>query len=524
MKLSRLLSDIDAVWVNTAGDCRAKPIADWLPADPEISSLHHRAQEVQPGGLFMAIAGFARDGHDFIGQAATNGAAAIVSQKPVEARNLIVVAVDDTRRAMAQVAARYYGHPCSQLTVIGITGTNGKTTTASLLESMLAEAGKKVGVIGTLNCRYASRKVPLAMTTPESLDLQHLMATMHHAGITHVVMEVSSHALDLHRIDACEVDLAVFTNLSRDHLDYHGDMASYWSCKKRLFTDHLKTGQGASQPSAVVNVDDPHGQQLKKQLPGVVVLSTGTGDGCDVHPERVQIDLNGIRGTLKTPGGPLAFTSALIGRHNLENILSAVGAALALGVDTDSIRAGIEALTTVPGRLERVRDSAGRLICVDYAHTPDALEHALKALKELTRGHLVCVFGCGGDRDRGKRCQMGAIAGRYADLTVVTSDNPRSEPPMAIIEEVLTGVTDVGAREIFPDRLDVKNGFHRYLVEPDRANAIDLAISFTSSGDTLLIAGKGHETYQIIGNRTLPFDDGQKVREILRKLEKEAVS
>lgn len=303
MKLSCLLADIAPVWVSGMGNCRGKRIADVLPADPEIGSLHYRAQEVQPGGLFVAIAGFARDGHDFIGQAAEKGAAAVLSQKPVEARSLTVVAVESTRRDMARVAARFHRYPCRRMTVIGITGTNGKTTTASLLESMLAAAGKQVGVIGTLNCRYAGRQVPLAMTTPESLDLQRLMAGMHRAGITHVIMEVSSHALDLYRIDACDVDLAVFTNLSRDHLDYHGDMATYWSCKKRLFTDHLNAGRSV----AVVNVDDPRGRELQEQLPGTV-LSTGTGTGCDVVPGKVEIDLDGIRGTLQTPDGPFFFS------------------------------------------------------------------------------------------------------------------------------------------------------------------------------------------------------------------------
>jgi UDP-N-acetylmuramyl-tripeptide synthetase len=521
MKLSRLLADITPLWVSGAGECPGRSLAEVLAVDPEVTSLHYRAQEVRPGGLFVAIAGFARDGHDFIGQAAGKGAVAVLSQKSVEIENLTVVAVKSTRRAMAQAAARFYGRPCGRLTVVGITGTNGKTTTASLLENMLAAAGTSVGVIGTLNCRYVGRQVPLAMTTPESLDLQRLMAEMRAAGVTHVVMEVSSHALDLCRIDACDVDLAVFTNLSRDHLDYHGDMASYWSCKKRLFTDHLKAERPAGRPAAVVNSDDPHGRELLS-LPAGGVLSTGT-DG-DVRPGEIAIDLNGIRGTLQTPAGPLIFASSLIGRHNLENIMSAVGAALALGIDRDRIRQGIETLVCVPGRLERVPDPAGRLICVDYAHTPDALENALKALRELTGGRLVCVFGCGGDRDRGKRRQMGAIAGRYADLAVVTSDNPRSEPPMAIIEEILPGVRESDARERLAEDPALRNGSHSFVVDPDRAAAITLAVSVTRPGDALLIAGKGHETYQIVGSRTLPFDDRRKAREALRRLGKEAVS
>ena len=521
MKLSRLLADIRPLWVSGAGECRGRPLAEVLADDPEIGSLHYRAQEVRPGGLFIAVAGFARDGHAFISQAADRGAAAVLSQRPVEVRGLPVVAVDSTRRAMARVAARFYGRPCSRLTVVGITGTNGKTTTASLLESMLAAAGHRVGVIGTLNCRYAGRELPLPMTTPESLDLQRLVAEMHAAGITHLVMEVSSHALDLHRIDACDVDLAVFTNLSRDHLDYHGDMAAYWACKKRLFTDHLRAGRRGARPVAVVNGDDPRGRELLDIL-SAGALSTGTRG--DIRPAGVTIDRDGIHGTLQTPAGPLTFASPLIGRHNLENIMSAAGAALALGTGLEDIQQGIDSLASVPGRLERVADPAGRLICVDYAHTPDALENALKALRELTTGRLVCVFGCGGDRDRGKRRQMGAIAARHADLCVVTSDNPRSEPPMAIIEEILPGIREAGARRCAPGDAALPGASRCFTVDPDRGRAIALAVRATRPGDALLIAGKGHETYQIVGEHTRPFDDRRKAREALDRLERETVS
>ncbi len=521
MKLSQLLADIPPLWVSGVGACDGRALGEVLPADPEIGSLHYRAQDVRPGGLFIAVPGFSRDGHAFIGQAAGRGAAAVLSQRPVEMDGPTVVAVENTRRAMALAAARFYGRPCSRLTVAGITGTNGKTTTASLLENMLAAAGHRVGVIGTLNCRYGGREVPLPMTTPESLDLQCLMAGMLAAGVSHVVMEVSSHALDLHRVDACDVDVAVFTNLSRDHLDYHGDMAAYWECKKRLFTEHLKAPRRGGSLSAVVNVDDPHGRELRDLL-GAGAL--GTGSRGDVRPGEMRIDLNGIRGTLETPAGPLDFNSPLIGRHNLENIMSAVGAALALGLALAPIRRGIETLASVPGRLERVADPAGRLICVDYAHTPDALENALRALRELTAGRLVCVFGCGGDRDRGKRRQMGAIAARCADLTVVTSDNPRSEPPMAIIEEILPGVRENGVRACNGNNRDLSGASRCFVVEPDRGRAIALAVAATRPGDALLIAGKGHETYQIVGERTLAFDDRRKAREALARLEKEAVS
>lgn len=513
MKLSMLLTGLAFRQTDAGDKCYAA--TGKLPRNPEIQSLHYRAQDVRPGGLFVAVKGLVRDGHDFIDQALENGAAAILSEKPVKHPSAIVVVVSDTRAALALAAAQFYGHPCNDLVVIGITGTNGKTTTASLIESMLKAAGHRTGVIGTLNCRFVDQVLPLAMTTPESLDLQRLMADMRAAGVSHVVAEVSSHALDLHRMDGCGVDVGVFTNLSRDHLDYHGDMQSYWACKKRLFAEHLKGKRATGPVCAVVNADDAHGRELLQVLPPQAVMTTGFARKWDLYPRNVQIDAEGIRATLETPQGAFAFRSALLGRHNLENILNAAATGLALGLTPAFVRTGIEALECVPGRLERVFDTAGRLIFVDYAHKPGALENALASLNALAARRMICVFGCGGDRDRGKRAQMGEIAARHSDLTIVTSDNPRSEPPQAIIAQILEGVRRAGGHAYTADQLAAGFDKRGFVVQADRGHAIELAIAVSGKDDCVLIAGKGHETYQIIGKRTISFDDRRQVRKVL---------
>lgn len=511
MRLSALLTGMVFRQTGAAGGAATGKAV----RDPEIQSIHYRAQDVRPGGLFVAVRGLVRDGHDFIGQALENGAVAVLGEKSVKCPSAVAVTVRDTRIALARVAARFYGQPCRALVVIGITGTNGKTTTASLIESMLKAAGRRVGVIGTLNCRFDGQVLPLAMTTPESLDLQRLMARMREAGVSHVVAEVSSHALDLHRMEDCGVDVGVFTNLSRDHLDYHGDMQSYWNCKKRLFGEYLKATPAAGAVGAVVNADDPHGRELLQVLPEEAVMTTGFSGEWDLHPTEVQIDAAGIRGKLRTPQGTLAFRSALLGRHNLENILNAAAAGLVLGLPLAAVRQGIETLDSVPGRLERVSDPAGRLIFVDYAHKPGALENALACLKALAVRRIICVFGCGGDRDRGKRAQMGEIASRYSDLTIVTSDNPRSEPPQAIIDQILEGVRRAGGVPYIAGELTADFGRRGFVALAERDQAIALAIAVSGRDDCVLIAGKGHETYQIIGERKVPFDDREQVRKAL---------
>ncbi len=510
MKLSAL---IEAVKPLSTDDGTLKNTTD-----PEITSVHYRAQDVQPGGLFVAIAGHAADGHDFIDAAAKKGAAAVVSQKELKS-NIPYIQVADTRQALADIAARFYGQPSKHMTVIGITGTNGKTTTAYLVESILQQAGYEVGVIGTINYRYGGKIFDNPITTPESLDLQRILADMLQAGVTHVVMEASSHAIDLYRIRSCWFDVAVFVNLSQDHLDFHGNMASYWASKKRLFTEYLMTGPKKDRALAVINCNGPEGKELADSLQ-IPVIKTGSEPKNTVRVASAQCDLNGIAGAIVTPGGKFDFDSPLVGEHNLENILCAVGVGSALDLATRDLKSGIDAVASIPGRLERIDNDTQRYVYVDYAHTPDALENVIQALRAVTADRIICIFGCGGDRDREKRPLMGEIAARLCDLAVVTSDNPRTEEPMAIINQILGGTRKIRRRQYSPAEL--KNGFDEkgYVVEADRKRAIQLGISVSQTGDTVLIAGKGHETYQILGASRIAFDDREEARKALNKLKK----
>ena len=506
MKLSSLMAALQPA-----------PAADPGDGDPEITSLHYRAQEVAPGGLFVAVPGRNADGHRFVPEALERGAVAVVAEKPVPGP-APVVRVADSRRALAELAARFYGNPSAGLVVIAVTGTNGKTTTSYLIESILAQAGHRPGVIGTINYRFADNAFANPVTTPESLDLQRILAQMRAAGVTHVVLEASSHAIELKRIHGCLLDVAVFTNLSQDHLDFHGDMVAYWAAKRRLFTHYLASGEKAGRAKAVVNTDTAHGAELAAALT-LPVVSAGTGAGCTLRGENLACTLKGVRGAVAVGGAAFEFDSPLVGKHNAENILCAAAAAWAVGAAPGRIRAGIEAVTHVPGRLERIPDPGGRIVYVDYAHSPDALQNVLSALRALSAGRIVCVFGCGGDRDRTKRPQMGAIAARMSDLAVVTSDNPRSEPPRAVIEEILPGMVAAGAVECAPPGGAARPGSRCFVVEPDRRRAIGLAVRSARSGDTVLIAGKGHESYQIIGRSVLAFDDREEARRALAACE-----
>jgi len=488
--------------------------------DPHIDSLHIRAQNVQPGGLFVAVRGFAADGHDFVETALERGAAAVAAQRKLDLPGDIPLVLSENSRAtLSALADRFYGHPSEAMTVIGITGTNGKTTTSYLIESILLAAGYSVGVIGTVNYRYAGQVYDNPVTTPESLDLQRILAQMRDRAVTHVVLEVSSHALDLHRVDHCRFDAGVFINFSQDHLDYHQTMTSYWACKKKLFTELLPQGPKSSAAVAVINTDDPKGAELSRQT-DLRVLKVGIAPASDIRPQLRGMDLAGIRGKIHTPVGVLEIRSPLVGRHNRENILCAVGAAVALELPPQSIQRGIAAAARIPGRLEPVSDQADNRVYVDYAHTPDALENVIVSLRAVTQGKLICVFGCGGDRDRGKRPLMGRIAAGRCELAVVTSDNPRTEPPMQIIEQVLAGVLQVTQRQY--QVAELLGGFSQngYLVEPDRRRAIGWAIRAAGPDDVVLIAGKGHETYQILKEGTVHFDDREEARRALAEIER----
>jgi UDP-N-acetylmuramyl-tripeptide synthetase len=479
--------------------------------------------------MFVAIKGQTADGHDFMHQALQKGAVAVATQEEPPQPYLnqclaqagktqpIIIRVSDTRKAMADLSARFYGDPSGNMTLIGITGTNGKTTVAYLIESILLRAGYKTGVIGTINYRYADKTFNNPMTTPESLDLQRILAQMRSAGVTHVVMEASSHAMDLYRVRGCWFDVAVFTNLSQDHLDFHGNMQAYWSSKKKLFTEYLTQGPKRERAVAVINCNDPRGKELADSLP-IPVVKTGSNPDCEVKAENYQCELIGTTGKAATPGGSFDFKTPLVGVHNVENILNAAGVGSALNIAPPTIREGIEALSAIPGRLESISNNTGRFVYVDYAHTPDALENAVSAIKEIAPARIICVFGCGGDRDQKKRPLMGEIVARFCDLSIVTSDNPRSEDPLAIIEQIMPGVRQANGVEYSSRDLEAGYETKGSVIEPDRRRAIELGINASRPDDAVLIAGKGHETYQILGDTTIDFDDRVEARKVLNKL------
>ena len=477
-----------------------------VKSDPEITSVHYRSQAVLPGGIFIAIKGFSADGHQYVEDAISRGAKAVIVEQETEAPGAVVVKVDNTRKALAAISSRFYDDPSRHLCIVGVTGTNGKTTTTYIIENILKQAGLEVGVIGTINYRFGVKTFDNPVTTPESLELQGILAQMRQAGVTHVVMEVSSHAIDLCRVDDCWFDVGVFTNLTQDHLDFHNDMETYWSTKKRYFTDILASGPKHEKAVAVVNCNDEYGKELFGSI-SMEKLSVGFMNTASVHSAEVKNSLAGIEGILETPSGQVALQSELVGAYNVENILCAAGAGIALTLSNRDIADGIAATKSIPGRLEAVPNELGKFVYVDYAHTPDALENALKTLEALKTGKIICVFGCGGNRDRGKRPQMGEIAGRISDLSVITTDNPRNEDPMEIIWEIEKGLQEINSHCFTFGEL--KNGleFKGYIVIPDRERAIRFAITLARPGDIVLIAGKGHETYQIVGDRVLDFDD-----------------
>ena len=513
MRLSRLIGTIEAKQWGVPKNPSSK-----VESDPEITSVHYRSQTVLPGGIFIAIKGFSADGHQYIDDAVSRGAKALIVEQDVEVARAVVVKVADTRKALAVISSRFYEDPSTKLCLIGVTGTNGKTTITYIIENILKKAGLNVGVIGTINYRFGGKTFDNPMTTPESYELQNILAQMLQNGVSHVVMEVSSHAIDLCRVDECWFDVGVFTNLTQDHLDFHKDMETYWFSKKRFFTDILASGPKSKRAVAVINCNDTYGKDLFEAL-SLEKIAVGTPDTANVHPKQIKNSLAGIEGMLETPAGNLPIRSGLVGAYNVENILCAAGVGVALNISNDVIAAGIALTQIVPGRLEAVPNGLGKFVYVDYAHTPDALENALKTLEELKTGKLICVFGCGGNRDKGKRPQMGEIAGKICDLSVVTTDNPRNEDPMEIIWEIEKGIKKTAPHGFTTGELKSGLEFKGYLVIPDRERAIGFAIALAHPGDIVLIAGKGHETYQLVGDQVLDFDDKNIAKRILQHQE-----
>jgi UDP-N-acetylmuramoyl-L-alanyl-D-glutamate--2,6-diaminopimelate ligase len=456
--------------------------------DLEITGISADSREVRPGELFVAIKGEKVDGWERADEAARRGAAAIVSDRVAPPPSSVPwVRVSSARRALALLSTRFAGDPAEKLVLAGVTGTNGKTTTAMLLESILARRYGAAGFIGTVAYRTGRRELPSAHTTPEAPVLQQLLAEMVESGTPAAAMEVSSHGLALDRVEGCRFDVAVFTNLTREHLDYHGDLENYFLAKKRLF-DLRKPGA-----AAVVNVDDPAGRRLAREVAPPVLTWSPSGAPADVRADEVRSDLAETSLAVLHGGGRFRITSPLIGRFNVDNLLGAAAAGLALKVGESDVAAGCAAVTRVPGRLERVEAGQPYAILVDYAHTEDALKRLLEAVRGLTDKKIVLVFGCGGDRDPGKRAPMGRTAGSLADIAIATSDNPRSEDPEAILAQVEKGLAASGAT--------------KYLKVTDRRDAIRTAIELANPGTVVVIAGRGHERVQVIGDRTIPFDD-----------------
>jgi UDP-N-acetylmuramoyl-L-alanyl-D-glutamate--2,6-diaminopimelate ligase len=459
----------------------------------DVSNVTDDSRAVSAGSLFIAKKGYAQDGARFIADAVKNGARAIITEEDfVPSRGVLKILVRDTRKALSVIADNFYGHPSAKLKVIGITGTNGKTTITYLLESIIKAAGEEAGVIGTISYRIKNKVLSAKNTTPGPLELQALLADMVKMGIGYAAMEVSSHSLDQGRVDSLFFDAAIFTNLTGDHLDYHKTMGGYFKAKKRLF-EKLKKG-GA----AILNGDDKKVASLERSLKNAIVY--GTKKNADVMAKDIDLSMKGTSFTVKTRKGSFKIETRLIGMHNVSNILAATAAAMALEIPVSAVIKGIGRLTAVPGRLEAVDAGQPFKVFVDFAHTEDALFNVLSLLREIAEKRIVTVFGCGGNRDKTKRPRMGKVACRFSDHVIITSDNPRHEEPGEIVAEIEKGV---------------RGAFSNYDIVVDRREAIAKALEVAEEGDVVVIAGKGHETYQIIKDRTLAFDDRIVARNIL---------
>jgi UDP-N-acetylmuramoyl-L-alanyl-D-glutamate--2,6-diaminopimelate ligase len=489
MKLKDLFQDMPGVHHNGNGSA-------------DILGLAYSSKQVRPGFLFAAIRGEKRDGFEFIEEALQSGAAAVLSDRPrPQGLKCPWVQAPDVREALALAAASFYGQPSMKMKVVGITGTKGKTTLTYLLESIFLKAGYQPGVIGTINYRWPNMAQQARRTTPEAPDLQRMMSEMLAQGVTHCLVEASSHALDLKRVWGVHFDIAVFTNLSAEHLDYHASMEDYFEAKKRLFFLNAK------KRTAVVNLDDPWGKRLISELP-LTTVSFGVEPAAIVRAEQYRFAETGIKAEVDYPGGQISICSALMGKHNLYNILAAVATGLALNIAPATIREGISALKSIPGRLQKIESALGFQVFVDYAHTDQAMRSLLEAIRELKPRRILLVFGAGGDRDKSKRPRMGEVAASLADLSFITSDNPRSEDPLAVIADIEKGFIGKGSKS--------------YRIVPDRREAISQALAEARKGDYVLVAGKGHEDYQIFKDRTIHFDDAEVIRETLKSMEAKA--
>ena len=472
-----------------------------------ITGLTDDSRQVAVGSLFVAVQGERVDGHDFVDRVLTAGAAALVVGRAVAAGSTPTIRVQDSRAALGVIGSRFYGDPSSALRMIGVTGTNGKTTTTYVVKTMLEAAKRQVGLIGTVAYLVGKESFPASHTTPGALDLQKLFARMVEKRLDTVVMEVSSHALALDRTAGSEFDVAVFTNLTQDHLDFHVDMERYFQAKLKLFVELGRSGARKERKRAIINGDDPWSRRMREACT-VPVWTYGLGEQADLRAEDVRLSAAGTDFTLRSPAGTCTIQSRLVGEHNVYNLLAAIGVALHEGLTLDQVRVAVGAVSNVPGRFERVEAGQDFTVVVDYAHTEDALVRLLTAATALRTGRIITVFGCGGDRDRTKRPKMGRAAVQYSDVVILTSDNPRTEDPAAILREVEAGVKDALANR----------GHVRHQMLADRRAAIQAAIREAKAGDMVLIAGKGHEDYQIVGTTKHHFDDREVAREMIGTL------
>jgi UDP-N-acetylmuramoyl-L-alanyl-D-glutamate--2,6-diaminopimelate ligase len=468
--------------------------------DMEIRQVACDSRKVQLRALFFALHGAQADGNAFIRDAVSRGAAAIASEEAPPAfvpSSVAWIQVREARKALAVTAANFFGHPAQALQLVAVTGTNGKTTTTSLVDAIVKASGAKTGLFGTIAYHTPLGEYPAPNTTPESVDLQGFLAEIRDAGGRFAVLEASSHSLAMDRLWGCHFAAAVFTNLSREHMDYHKTFEDYFAAKKKLFE-----GTGAGAPEvAVINTDDEYG----KRLTGLAkkTLTYGLESDAEITTKKFQLTFNGLAFTAQTPQGKVQVASPLVGRINVYNILAAIGAAQALGFSTESIETGIRNLQSVSGRFQRIDLGQPYFVVVDYAHTDDALENLIRTARELNpKGRIITLFGCGGGKDRTKRPVMGEVTGRLSDLTILSSDNPRSEDPLKIISDIIVGLQKTSGK---------------YLIEPDREKAIGVAMDEARGGDLVLLAGKGHENYQILADRTLEFDDRNVARQALRE-------
>ena len=488
MRLKELLRDLESRTVTG-------------PDGVDITQVVYDSRKVKPGALFFSVAGLRTDGLAYVKDAVASGAAAVVLDRDVAVTGATRVLVSDVRKAMGQAACAFHGHPSRTLRTVGITGTNGKTTVSYLVRSICSEAGFKAGVVGTIGYDLGDLKVKGSHTTPEAPDFQALLADMLKRGMTHAAVEVSSHALAQRRSYGTEFDVAVFTNLTRDHLDYHGTFEEYRDAKLKLFTK-AERGAVRKSPVCVLNTDDPSFPAFRdaSAASGDPVCTYSLAGGADAAAKDVELLPGGSSFSIIWEGKTLPVRLSIPGVFNVMNALAGFGAGVSLGIDAAKVVSGLEALKGVRGRMERVDMGQDFSVFVDYAHTPDALGNILRAVRQITKRELICVFGCGGDRDRGKRSEMGAVSGSLADRTVITSDNPRSEEPLSIIAQIEEGM---------------KQTRGRYSVVPDRREAIHAALSAARQGDSVVIAGKGHEDYQIVGTEVRHFDDREVAEEFL---------